>query len=135
MRPTLDEYLMGIAFAASARSTCPRASVGAVIAKKGKILSTGYNGSISGLPHCIDCGCIMDNGSCIRTIHAEANAILQAAEDLNGCTIYCTHKPCLNCTKLILQAGIIRIVYKNFYNSGATADLLISEKGAKIEKL
>ena len=135
MRPSIDEYLMGIAEAASTRSTCPRANVGAVLARDGKILATGYNGSISGLEHCCDVGCQMLDGRCIRTIHAEVNAILQASQDLKGATIYCTHKPCLNCTKLILQAGIYRIVYKRFYDSGDFADLIIKQKGVVIEQL
>lgn len=134
MRPSIDEYMLGLATFASERSTCLRAKVGAIISFDGKIVSTGYNGSIHGLEHCEDVGCLLEDGRCVRTIHAEANAILQAQQSLNGCTIYCTHKPCLQCTKLILQAGIVRIVYKKFYDSGEFADLLIAQKGVLIEK-
>lgn len=133
-RPSIDQYLMGIAEAASLRSTCNRAMVGAVLTRDGKILATGYNGSISGLEHCSENDCYLIDGHCARTLHAEVNAILQASQPLVGATIYCTLKPCLNCTKIILQAGITRIVYKNFYDSYDFTDLLIEEKGVKIEQ-
>ncbi len=109
---------MAIAEMVAKRSTCPRKSVGAVIVKDHQILSTGYNGSIRGLPHCTEVGCMMENGHCVATIHAEANALIQAARHgvaVAGADIYVTASPCWNCFKLIANAGIKRIVYKEFY--------------------
>ena len=117
-RPSWDEYFMSIAEIVATRSTCPRKSVGAIIVKDKNILSTGYNGSIRGLPHCTEVGCMIENGHCVRTIHAEANAIIQAARHgvkIDGATIYITASPCWNCFKLIANAGIKRIVFKEFY--------------------
>lgn len=117
-RVNWDRYFMDIAVVVSSRSTCPRKNVGAVIVKDKQILSTGYNGSISGAPHCIDIGCIMENDHCIATIHAEVNAITQAAKhgvSIDGATIYVTASPCINCFKAICQAGICRIVYGEQY--------------------
>lgn len=109
---------MEIAKQVSTRATCDRLHVGAVIVKDKSILSTGYNGSISGLEHCDNVGHLMVNNHCVRTIHAEANAICQAAKNgncTNGATIYITHSPCLNCFKLCASAGIKRIVFGKFY--------------------
>ncbi len=117
-RPSWDEYFMSIAEIVATRSTCPRKSVGAIIVKDKNILSTGYNGSIRGLPHCTEVGCMLENGHCVRTIHAEANAIIQAARHgvkIEGATIYITASPCWNCFKLIANSGIKRIVFKEFY--------------------
>src|SRR6267378_2205007 len=118
MRAGWNEYFMGIAHQAATRSTCPRKHVGAVIVRDRTVLSTGYNGSIRGLPHCEDVGCVMEDGHCITTVHAEANAILQAAK--NGVSIeegelYTTASPCWNCFKLIANAGIRRIYFGEFY--------------------
>jgi dCMP deaminase len=117
-----DRYFMNIAREVSTRATCPRKHVGAVIVRDRIILSTGYNGSISGTLHCedgdFDIGCMMENGHCVRTVHAEANAIVQAAKNgvrIDGSTIYTTASPCWPCFKLIANAGINRIVYKEFY--------------------
>ena len=109
---------MGIANQAATRSTCPRKHVGAVIVRDRTVLSTGYNGSIRGLPHCEDDGCVMEDGHCITTVHAEANAILQAAKNgvsVDGAEIYTTASPCWNCFKLIANAGIRRISFGEFY--------------------
>ncbi len=109
---------MGIASQAATRSTCPRKHVGAVIVRDRTVLSTGYNGSIRGLPHCEDVGCVMEDGHCITTVHAEANAILQAAKNgvsIDGAEIYTTASPCWNCFKLIANAGIRRISFGEFY--------------------
>ncbi len=117
-RPSWDEYFMAIAVMVSARSTCPRKSVGAVLVKDNQILATGYNGSIRGMPHCSDVGCMMENGHCVATVHAEANALLQAAKHgvaVDGATVYVTASPCWNCFKLLANGGIRRIVYKEFY--------------------
>jgi dCMP deaminase len=118
MRATWNEYFMGIAHQAATRSTCQRKHVGAVIVRDRTVLSTGYNGSIRGLPHCEDSGCVMEDGHCITTVHAEANAILQAAKNgvsVDGAELYTTASPCWNCFKLIANAGIRTIYYGEFY--------------------
>lgn len=117
-RISWDEYFMEIAECVSTRATCDRLHVGAVIVKDKNILSTGYNGSISGLEHCDDVGHYLENDHCLRTVHAEANAICQAAKrgvSLDGSTIYVTHSPCFNCFKLCASAGIKKIVFDKFY--------------------
>ena len=109
---------MNLAVQAAARSTCPRKSVGAVIVRDKAILATGYNGSLRGLPHCTEIGCLLENDHCVRTVHAEANAILQAAKHgvrIEGADIYVTSSPCWNCFKLVANAGIERILYGEFY--------------------
>ena len=109
---------MNIARVVASRSTCPRKSVGAVIVRDKTILSTGYNGSIRGMPHCTEAGHMMENGHCVATIHAESNAILQAARNgvmIDGGAIYVTASPCWNCFKEIANSGLRRIVYGEFY--------------------
>jgi dCMP deaminase len=113
-----DQYFMNIAQVVASRSTCPRKFVGAVIVKDRTILSTGYNGSIRGMPHCMDEGHMMENDHCVATIHAEANAIIQAARNgvnIDGASCYVTASPCWNCFKQLANAGIVRIVYGEFY--------------------
>ena len=107
----------------SLRGTCTRLQVGAVVVKDGRIVSTGYVGSAPGAPHCIDVGCVVVDGHCIATIHAEANAIASAARfgiSLQGATIYCTHSPCKTCAKLIASAGIEEFVYAVPYKKDLT---------------
>lgn len=109
---------MNLAVQAATRSTCPRKHVGAVIVRDKSILSTGYNGSIRGADHCTEAGCLMEAGHCIRTVHAEANALVQAASHgvrLEGAEIYVTASPCFDCFKLIANAGIRTIYYGEFY--------------------
>ncbi len=109
---------MRIAVDVATRSTCDRKHVGAVIVRDRNILSTGYNGSIAGMPHCDDVGHMMDSGHCIATIHAEANAIIQAAKNgvmINGGAIYTTASPCWNCFKIIVNSGMKRILFGEFY--------------------
>ncbi len=104
-----DQYFMNIAQVVASRSTCPRKFVGAVIVRDRTILSTGYNGSIRGMPHCTDDGHMMENDHCVATIHAEANAIIQAAKNgvmIDGAMIYVTASPCWNCFKQIANAGV-----------------------------
>ena len=106
-RPSWDEYFMNIAHEVACRSTCTRAPVGAVIVKDKRILTTGYNGSPRGLAHCMEVGCLMDNEHCVRTLHAEQNAIIQAAlhgVSTRGADIYVTHQPCFICAKMIINA-------------------------------
>ncbi|MBX0320317.1 deoxycytidylate deaminase [Shouchella clausii] len=122
---SFNEYFLQLAELTSKRSTCQRLKVGAVIVKNNRILSTGYNGSIKGHEHCIDVGCLKnDEGRCIRCIHAEANALLFAKTDLEGAVIYVTHYPCENCSKLIAQSGIKKIVYKNEYENTYSREFL-----------
>lgn len=112
------QYFMNIAKVVATRATCDRKHVGAVIVRDKNILSTGYNGSIRGLPHCDDVGHDMVGGHCVRTVHAEANAIIQAARHgvrIEGADIYTTASPCWECFKLIANAGIKRIFYGEFY--------------------
>lgn len=119
-RPSWDEYFIKIAEHVGSRSTCDRAHVGAVIAKNKVIMSTGYNGAPRGLPHCDDIGHEIVDGHCIRTVHAEANAIAQAARNgspIEGATIYQTVSPCYDCFKMMVNAGIQEVVYRQFYSS------------------
>jgi dCMP deaminase len=132
-RASWDEYFMRIAIQAATRSTCDRKHVGAVIVRDKTILSTGYNGSIRGMPHCDDVGHMLENGHCVATVHAEANAILQAAKHgtmINGADIYITASPCWNCFKLVANSGIKRIFYLEFYRD---AKILKVAKQAGIE--
>jgi dCMP deaminase len=117
-RASWDEYFMAIARVVSTRSTCDRKHVGAVIVRDRMILTTGYNGSIRGLAHCDDDGHMMEDGHCVRTVHAESNAIVQAARNgvrLENGDIYVTASPCFGCFKSIANAGLSRIVYGEFY--------------------
>lgn len=109
---------MNIAHEVATRATCDRKHVGAVIVRERSILATGYNGSLRGLAHCDDEGHLMEDGHCVRTVHAEANAIVQAARNgvrIEGSTIYVTASPCWGCFRLIVNAGIVRIVFGEFY--------------------
>lgn len=118
MRAGWNEYFMGIAHQAATRSTCTRKKVGAVIVRDKTVLSTGYNGSIRGLPHCEDVGCMMEDGHCVATVHAEANAIIQAAKNgvaVDRAELYTTASPCWGCFKLIANSGIRRIYFGEFY--------------------
>ena len=113
-----SNYFMNIAKEVSTRSTCDRKHVGAVIVRDKTILSTGYNGSIKGLQHCDEIGHEMVDGHCLRTTHAEANAIVQAAKNgvsINNAEIHVTASPCYNCFKLIANSGIKTIYYDEFY--------------------
>lgn len=127
VRPTWDQYFMTITRQVTERSTCLRAKVGAVIVRDKNILATGYNGSPAGLPHCYDAGCLIYRSTtpsgeveenCFRTIHAEINAITQAAKNgaaIRGADIYITHTPCIHCFKVLINTGIRRIFYEKPY--------------------
>ena len=109
---------MDIAAQVATRATCDRKHVGAVVVRDRTILSTGYNGSIRGMPHCDEVGHMMENGHCVATVHAEANAILQAAKNgvrIDGATLYTTASPCWPCFKLIANSGIERVYFGEFY--------------------
>lgn len=142
-RPTWDEYFMEMATVAAKRSTCLRRSVGAVIVKNKQILASGYNGTPMGLPHCEEVGCLREqlkvpSGKChelCRGVHAEQNAITQAAYhgvSVKGATLYCTHQPCVVCTKMLINAGIERIVYANPYPDELAQEMMGQSK-IKIE--
>jgi dCMP deaminase len=125
-RASWDEYFMSIAQVVATRSTCPRKYVGAVIVKNRTILSTGYNGSIRGMPHCSEVGHMMEDNHCVATIHAEANAIIQAAKNgvmIDGGTVYVTASPCWNCFKQCANAGIVRICFGEFYRDQRIFDV------------
>lgn len=122
-RPSWDSYFMQLAQVVSGRSTCLRRQVGAVIVKDKQILSTGYNGSPSGLRHCAEVGCLRqqlgipsgERTEICRAVHAEQNALVQAAKHgvaIQGADIYTTVEPCVLCTKLLINAGIRRIIYQ-----------------------
>jgi dCMP deaminase len=122
-------YFMNIARQVATRSTCDRKHVGAVIVRDKTILSTGYNGSIRGLPHCDEVGHDLDGDHCVATIHAETNAILQAARNgvmIDGAEMYTTASPCWGCFKLIANAGIRTIYYGEFYRD--TKSLEVARK-------
>lgn len=124
-RASWDEYFMNIAREVATRSTCDRKFVGAVVVRDRSILATGYNGSIKGLPHCDEEGHLMEEGHCVRTVHAEANAIVQAAKNgmrIDGADIYVTASPCWGCFRLIANAGIGRIVFGEFYRDNKIFD-------------
>lgn len=145
MRPTWDEYFMDIANLVKTRSTCTRRQVGAVIVKDKRILATGYNGAPIGCKHCTDIGCLRsqlgipsgERHELCRALHAEQNAIAQAAKhatSMDGATIYVTHQPCSMCAKVLINAGISRIIYQGDYPDPLSLELL-SEAGIRLEKI
>ena len=132
-RPSWDEYFMRIAREVATRATCLRRSVGAVIVRDRRILSTGYNGSPPGQPHCYEVGCLMEDGRCIRTLHAEQNALIQAAlhgVSTEGATLYGTCRPCHVCARMIVGAGIRRVVFAGDPPEGWGLEVL---RGAGVE--
>lgn len=133
-RPSWETYFMGICDQVATRSTCIRRSVGAIIVKDNRILSTGYNGAPSGLAHCADVGCYrqahgIPSGTmaeACRGIHAEQNAIVQAAKygiPIDGSVLYCTTFPCSICAKMIINAGISQVIYWFGYDDGLSRNL------------
>lgn len=133
-RPSWDEYFLQIARTVATRATCPRASVGCVLTRAHRILTTGYNGAPRGTAHCFDAGCIVVNDHCQRATHAEANAVVQAAlhgVSVAGAIAYCTHQPCVNCSKLLISAGVERIVYEDPYPD-PVAEQLLREAGVEL---
>ncbi len=142
-RPTWDEYFMEVARTIAKRATCDRGKSGCVIARDNQILVTGYVGSPVGFPHCDDVGhqmkkMVHEDGSetnhCVRTVHAEQNAICQAARHgipLAGATVYCKMTPCRTCAMLIINCGITRVVCEKKYHAGAESEAMF--KTAKIQ--
>lgn len=134
-RLSWDEYFMQITDVVAKRSTCLRRQVGAIIVKDKQIISTGYNGAPRGLAHCLDIGCLRDRlgipsgqrHEICRGLHAEQNAIVQAAYhgvSIEGGTVYCTHQPCFICAKMIINAGLVRVVYSNGYPDELASSIL-----------
>ena len=144
-RPSWDQYFMDIVELVSRRSTCLRRKVGAVLVRDKRMLATGYNGPPTGIRHCAEVGCLRDKlgipsgerHELCRGLHAEQNAIIQAA--LHGVstkdsTIYCTNHPCIICSKMIINSGIISVIYKDDYNDDLAEEML-KEAGIKVRKL
>ncbi len=144
MRPNWDQYFIEITNIAKKRSTCLRRQVGALLVKDNHILATGYNGVPAGVTHCEAAGCLRQKlnvpsgqrHELCRGLHAEQNAILQAAYHgvpIKGATLYCNTKPCSICTKMIINAGIVRIVYELYYED-ALADEILAETNIIVEQ-
>ena len=143
-RPSWDEYFMEITHIVARRSTCLRRQVGAVLVQDKNILATGYNGAPSGVAHCLDVGCLREKlgipsgerHELCRGLHAEQNAIIQAAKhgtNIDNATIYSTTMPCIICSKMIINAGISRIVFEEGYSDSLAAEM-IEESGVAVEK-
>ncbi|QMU07470.1 ComE operon protein 2 [Levilactobacillus suantsaii] len=133
-----DQYFMLQALVIATRSTCQRLSVGAVLVRDRRMIAGGYNGSVSGDDHCLDQGCYLVDGHCVRTIHAEMNAVLQCAkfgEATDGAEVYVTDFPCLQCTKMLLQAGIKKITYLRNYHNDPYAQKLLKLKHVAVQQV
>lgn len=133
-RQSWDEYFMDMAHHAATRATCDRAHVGAVVVRDRRVMATGYNGAPRGLHHCDDVGHLMVNSHCVRTVHAEVNALLFAGiERTMGATLYVTHLPCWCCSCLVINAGIARVVYGELYGPMRDFSILDVFNNAGIE--
>jgi dCMP deaminase len=144
-RPSWDEYFMEVANAIAKRATCDRGRSGCVIARDHQILATGYVGAPSGLPHCDEAGhqfkkTVHEDGSstqhCVRTVHAEQNAICQAAKRgvaIDGATLYCRMTPCRTCAMMIINCGIVRVVAERRYHAGAESEDMLRSAGLLLE--
>ena len=141
-RPSWNQYFSSITRMVATRSTCLRRHVGAILVKEKRILATGYNGAPAGLKHCIEVGCLREEASIpsgtrhelCRALHAEQNAIVQAAYhgiSIAGSTLYCTNKPCVICSKMLINAGIKRIFFDEAYDDDL-ADAMLDEAGIEI---
>jgi dCMP deaminase len=144
-RPSWDDYFMGITALVAERATCLRRRVGAVLVRDKRLISTGYNGAPAGISHCLDVGCLRqqqnipsgERHELCRGLHAEQNAIIQAAlygVSVEGATLYCTNLPCAICTKMLINARIVAIYYKEGYVDSLSSQLL-SEAGIPTIKL
>lgn len=137
-RKPWDQYFLDIAKMAATRGTCDRKRVGAVIVVNRSIVSTGYNGSMPGRPHCDDIGHQMEDGHCIRTVHAEANAIVQAARfgvSIQNASIYVSCSPCWQCAKMIASAGIKKVFFGETYRSYDTTVTELEMSGVEVANL
>ncbi|WP_070120731.1 ComE operon protein 2 [Bacillus marinisedimentorum] len=137
-RISWDQYFMSQSHLLSQRSTCTRLAVGATIVRDKRIIAGGYNGSISGGTHCIDEGCYVIDEHCVRTIHAEVNALLQCAKfgvPTEGAEIYVTHFPCIHCTKALIQSGIKALHYAKDYKNHPYAEEMLQQAGVFVQKV
>ncbi|MBF0532851.1 MAG: cytidine/deoxycytidylate deaminase family protein [Candidatus Omnitrophica bacterium] len=137
MRPNWDLYFLKLAMLASERATCPRMHCGCVLVKDKNVIATGYNGSIPGDEHCEDVGCMVVDNHCIRTNHAEVNALMQAAKhgnSVDGATAYITNMSCTTCAKALIAAGIKRVVVFSEYHDTMAADFFGKAK-VQVEKV
>ena len=146
-RLSWDQYFMTITRQVAERSTCSRAKVGAVIVREKSILATGYNGAPAGMPHCTEAGCLIYESktpdgdteeNCFRTIHAEINAIAQAAKNgaaIREASIYITHTPCIQCFKVLINTGIVRICYEKEYKIHTIEPLLEYTPQVQLQKV
>ncbi|MBI9073116.1 MAG: cytidine/deoxycytidylate deaminase family protein [Melioribacteraceae bacterium] len=137
MRPTWDEYFLKLAMLVSERSTCPRMHCGCVLVKEKQILATGYNGSIPGDEHCEDAGCMVVDNHCVRTIHAEMNAIIQCSYhgiSSHGATAYVTNMPCTNCAKALIAARVKEVVIFSDYHD-TLAEEFFNKAGVKLRRI
>ncbi|TQS74601.1 ComE operon protein 2 [Ornithinibacillus gellani] len=137
-RISWDQYFMAQSHLLSLRSTCTRLMVGATIVRDKRIIAGGYNGSVSGSVHCVDDGCYVIDGHCVRTVHAEANALLQCAKfgvPTENADIYVTHFPCLQCCKQLIQSGIKTVYYAADYKNHPYAVQLFDEAGVETKKV
>jgi len=135
-RPDWDEYFLKLAMLASERATCPRMHCGCVLVRNKEVVATGYNGSIPGDEHCEDIGCLVVDNHCVRTVHAEINALVQAAKRghaIDGATAYVTNMPCTTCSKALIAAGISRVViFSDYHDTLATE--FFAKAGVTIDK-
>ena len=137
-RISWNHYFMAQSHLLALRSTCTRLTVGATIVRDKRIIAGGYNGSIAGGVHCIDEGCYVIDNHCVRTIHAEMNAIIQCAKfgvGTENAEIYVTHFPCLQCCKAIIQAGIKKVFYAESYKNHPYAIELFNQAGVHVEQV
>lgn len=144
-RPSWDEYFMEVCEAIAKRATCDRGRSGCVIARDNQILATGYVGAPAGLPHCDEVGhqlkrLVHEDGAvtthCVRTVHAEQNAICQAARrgiGIQGATLYCRMTPCRACAMMIINCGVARVVCQRKYHDGAESEAMFAAAGLKLE--
>jgi dCMP deaminase len=144
-RPDWDEYFLDIAALVSRRSSCRRRSVGAVLVKERRILATGYNGAPTGLRHCLDLGCLREQHNVpsgerhelCRGLHAEQNSIIQAAlhgVSVKDATLYCTNHPCVICAKMIINAGVAKVIFREGYSDQLSEEML-QEAGVSVRKI
>lgn len=137
-RISWKQYFIAQAHLIAERSTCTRLMVGAVIVRNNRIIASGYNGSVADGTHCIDDGCYVVDNHCIRTVHAEANALLQCARfgiATENTEIYVTHYPCVHCCKQLIQAGIKKVYYASDYRNHELAIKLFAESNVKTEQV
>jgi len=138
VRPSWDEYFLQISDLVSTRATCLRLKVGAILVKDRKIISTGYNGAPRKTPECLEVGCLIRDSHCIRTVHAEVNAVVQAAYhgiSTRGSTLYSNWLPCYHCAKVLINAGVEKIVYREDYRPDPETKKLLKQAKVKLIKL